>query len=321
MDDGTGQKLSICDDSAYSTGITTTTTTTSSAPDTTMTGDCAADSDCPQYGFKCDVDNAMCYPACSTDEDCNSIWGYEGAECDVTGDVSNCLPSALVPAESACDVDDDCLVDGFSCFTGGDALSIPNFCYPACDSQADCDTNIGAGALAGYSCVNVDYVAFAADICTASPSNYACDTDDDCDGDLKCLGSGPASLCYVGCDSNDECSTGGDVDYECVTDAFGFSACRPASLDISCTDTCVGVNADGLLDGFTCVGGACAPLCTEGDDAGCEALTGAGSVCLTMDDGTGQKLSVCYDAALSTIQTPAPTMDGNGSAASMYSVL
>merc|ERR1719362_341490 len=237
MDDGTGQKLSICDDSAYSTGITTTTTTTSSAPDTTMDGDCAADSDCPQYGFKCDVDNAMCYPACSTDEDCNSIWGYEGAECDVTGDVSNCLPSALVPAESACDVDADCPVDGFSCFTGGDALSIPNFCYPACDSQADCDTNIGAGALAGYSCVNVDYVAFAADICTASPTNYVCDTDADCAEGLKCLGSGPASLCYVGCDANADCSGG----YDCVTDPFGFNACRPSGLDISCDsdDDCI----------------------------------------------------------------------------------
>merc|ERR1719203_2674272 len=173
----------------------------------------------------------MCYPACSTDEDCNAIWGYEGAECDISGDVSYCLPSALVPAESACDVDADCPVDGFSCFTGGDALSIPNFCYPACDSQADCDTNIGAGALAGYSCVNVDYVAFAADICTASPTNYACDADDDCAGDLKCFGSGPASLCYVGCESNDDCSPG----YDCGTDAFGFDACRPSGLNVTCT--------------------------------------------------------------------------------------
>merc|ERR1712115_241846 len=56
----------------------------------------------------------------------------------------------------------------------------------------------------------------------------------------------------------------------------------------------------GVLDGFTCVGGACAPVCVEGDDAACEALTGAGSVCLTMDDGTGQKLSICDDSAYST---------------------
>jgi len=260
--------------------------------------DCTDDTDCPQYGFKCDTVNDQCYAACSDDNDCNAIWGYNNATCteDADANINYCSPGNLIAEADECSVDDDCPVAGFSCFNGT-SLGLTNFCYPGCSTQADCDA---IDDMTGYSCVNVDYVAFSADICTASPSNYACDTDDDCSDDLKCFGSGPASVCYQGCDSNDDCATGGTVDYECVTDDFGFSACRPADLDIACTDTCVGVNADGLLDGFTCVGGACAPLCTEGDDSGCDALTGEGSTCLTMGDSTGQKLSVCYDAALST---------------------
>ena len=99
--------------------------------------------------------------------------------------------------------------------------------------------------------MTIDYVALAADICTAAPSNYNCDTDADCADGLKCLGSGPASLCYSGCDSDADCSTGGTLDYECVTDAFGFSACRPAGLDISCTDDSVSIFDN--LNGFTCM--------------------------------------------------------------------
>ena len=33
---------------------------------------CSSDSECSLYGFKCDVDNAVCYPACSVDDDCNA---------------------------------------------------------------------------------------------------------------------------------------------------------------------------------------------------------------------------------------------------------
>merc|ERR1740139_1369761 len=290
MDDGTGQKLSICDDSAVSTGGVCVTLTP------TTTGACSTDSDCPQFGFACDTVNAMCYPACATDDDCNAIWGYAGATCTV-GDVMYCSPTNLLQDEDECTTSDDCAVAGFTCFTSGADVGIPNFCFPACTETADCATI--SDALANYSCVNVDYVAFSADICTASPTNYACDADADCDGDLKCFGGGPASLCYVGCDSDDDCSTGGDVDYECATegDAFGFNACRPMELDISCTTD---ADCSDLLEGFTCAAGACAPVCTEGDDAGCEALTGTGSVCLTMDDGTGQKLSICDDSAVST---------------------
>merc|ERR1712087_1091228 len=94
--------------------------------------------------------------------------------------------------------------------------------------------------------------------------------------------------------------------YDCVTDPFGFNACRPSGLDISCDsdDDCT---SSGMA-GFTCFADNCVPVCAEGDDSGCEALTGAGSVCLTMDDGTGQKLSICDDSAVSTVQTtPAPT--------------
>ena len=99
-------------------------------------------------------------------------------------------------------------------------------------------------------------------------------------------------MCYIGCELDDECNSG----YACVSDPFGFTACRLEGVDISCSDTC-----SGALEGFTCVGGACAPVCSEGDDAQCEALTGVGSVCVTMDDGTGQKLSICDDSAVSTV--------------------
>lgn len=259
---------------------------------------CTDDSDCSQYGFECA--SGLCNPACSTDDDCNYIWGYEGATCMSGG----CVPLVLATAANCTD-DADCLT-GFSCFdtSTNEFLTnqgLENFCFPGCTDQDDCDAIDALDGL-GYECVNVDYVGFDTDICTEPPSKFPCTSDDDCDGDLKCLGSGPGSLCYMGCDSDDDCATG----YECVTDDFGFDACRPEGLDIACTDTCVGVNADGLLDGYACVGGACAPVCTEGDDSSCDALTGEGSTCLTMADSTGQKLSVCYDAALSTA-TPAPT--------------
>merc|ERR1719295_247032 len=129
----------------------------------------------------------------------------------MSGDVYYCSPDNLVPTESQCSEDADC-ADGFSCF-------------------------------------DIDYVAFSAMICTAEPSVYACDTDDDCEGDLMCFGSGPASLCYVGCGSDDDCASG----YECVTDDFSFTACRPAGVDLSCSDTC-----EGDLAGFTCVNNLCA---------------------------------------------------------------
>merc|ERR1719385_61978 len=283
MNTAAGTKLSICEDSAVSTMAD------SDTPSPTMedTDGCSADSDCPQYGFKCDVDNDRCYPACTEDADCNAIWGYEGATCDMSGDVGYCLPANLVPESSECSVDGDCDA-GFSCFDAS-SLSYPNFCYPDCEEESDCD------ALGDtYSCVDIDYVAFSDKICTAAPSNYACDTDDDCDGDLMCFGSGPASLCYVGCDSNDDCASG----YECVTDDFTFTACRPAGVDLSCTDTC-----EGDLAGFTCVDELCAPVCTEGDDDSCTDLTGAGSVCVTMNTAAGTKLSICEDSAVSTVST------------------
>jgi len=313
MGDSTGQKLSVCYDAALSTATTPAPVTP--AP-TSETAACSADSDCPQYGFKCSA-GGSCYPACSDDEDCNAIWGYGGATCEYNNastattedDFNYCSPLNLAGLTS-CSLQIDCL-EGFTCST---LLGDPGFCYPPCASDDDC-----TGDLDGYSCVEVDYVAFSDNICTAPPTNYACDSDDDCEGDLKCFGSGPASLCYMGCDSDDDCettATGAAVDYACVTDPFGFSACRPAGVNISCTDTCVDVNDAGLLDEFTCVGGACAPLCTEGDDSSCDALTGVGSTCVTMDDGTGQKLSVCYDAALSTISaTPAPTTEDSSAAA------
>merc|ERR1712087_176277 len=272
------------------------------------TGGCTADSDCPLYGFKCNVDDAVCYPACSEAADCNAIWGYANSTCE-TG---VCNPGSLLL--STCTEDADC-AEGFSCFDASDltAYNVDNFCYPGCTDQSDCD------AISYGECVTVDYVVFEADICTASPTNYACDTDDDCEGDLKCFGSGPASLCYVGCDSNDDCSDG----YECVTDVFGLSACRPAGVDITCTDSCTGA-----LENFTCLGGGCVPACTEGDDATCETLTGTGSVCLTMDNGAGEKLSFCDDSAVSTEAVPtsapttmAPTMaDDSNVAASMATV-
>ena len=106
-----------------------------------------------------------------------------------------------------------------------------------------------------------------------------------------CFGSGPGSLCYVGCDSNDDCAS----DYECVTDDFSFTACRPANVDLSCTDTC-----EGDLDDFSCVNELCAPVCTEGDDDSCTNLTGEGSVCVTMNTAAGTKLSICDDSAVST---------------------
>merc|ERR1719347_333701 len=184
---------------------------------------CSADSDCSQYGFKCDVDNAVCYPACSEAADCNAIWGYADSSCEA----GVCTPGDSLL--SACTEDADC-DDGFSCFDASGVDGVDNFCYPGCTEQADCD------AISYGECVTVDYVVFEADICTESPTNYACDTDDDCDGDFKCFGSGPASLCYVGCDSNDDCSTGGDVDYECVTDDFGFNACPPRRCGLRVCD-------------------------------------------------------------------------------------
>merc|ERR1719477_527792 len=278
------------------------TTTEEPATTTEEPVDCTMDSECPLFGFQCDVINGMCYPACDTDEDCNAIWGYEGATCDSSGDVSVCSPGDSLL--SACTEDADC-GEGFSCFDASGVDGVDNFCYPGCTDQSDCD------AISYGECVSVDYVVFGpVDICTESPTNYACDTDDDCEGDLKCFGSGPASLCYVGCDSDDDCSEG----YDCVTDVFGFSACRVTGLDITCSDSSP---CSGDLAAFTCLGGGCVPACTEGDDATCETLTGTGSVCLTMDDGTGQKLSFCDDSAVSTEAEPsmAPTTAGDGNAA------
>merc|ERR1712087_187325 len=220
------------------------------------------------------VDDAVCYPACSEAADCNAIWGYANSTCEA----GVCNPGSLLL--STCSEDADC-DEGFSCFdaSGLTDYGVENFCYPPCSDQSDCD------AISYGECVTVDYVVFEADICTASPSNYACDTDDDCEGDLKCFGSGPASLCYVGCDSDDDCVTGGGVDYECIPeDLWGFSACRPVD---TWSSTCT-------------------------DDDGC-----AGSVCVTMDNGAGGKLSFCDDSAVSTMAGA----DNGSAAAPMRSVM
>merc|ERR1711972_812060 len=104
--------------------------------------------------------------------------------------------------------------------------------------------------------------------------------------------------------------------YECVTDDFSFTACRPADVDLSCTNTC-----SGDLEGFACVNNLCALVCTEGDDDACAALTGDGSVCATMNTAAGTKLSICDDSTIST-PTPAPTEVENPSAAApMHSVM
>merc|ERR1719229_593918 len=121
-----------------------------------------------------------------------------------------------------------------------------------------------------------------------------CSTNDDC-ADVpngKCLLD---TLCYTGCDDDMDCNDG----YSCITNEVGMMTCSPDAV----TDTSCSSDADCTtngLDGFTCVGtpGTCTPLCTEGMDYTCNALTGEGSVCVTYPSPVS--VSVCDNSMVST---------------------
>jgi hypothetical protein len=242
-------------------------------------------------------------------------------ECDSTQ-----FCSKLAYCSTVCADDSDCgqSPEGRDNYCEADGTG-RRFCFAGCDSESDCTSYSGAMCLAvsdgrGTSCT------FAANDGTGAVAT-ACDTSDQCMGDLVCI-AGPGGWCSPpSCGSDDECGQAIDgVQNRCVQNNAGDAICFPGCETTAqcsyfpgaaCRDS---LGGDGKLCTFISVGdtcsteddcgswygcagtpespGWCTAECTSNDECG-TGPAGYPNQCLSVTTGEGQSLQACFPGCAS----------------------